>query len=31
LASDVAMALVEAAREDRPGLRVIESADVPRR
>ncbi len=31
LASDVAMTLVEAARADRPGLRVIESADVPRR
>lgn len=30
-ASDVAAALVEAAREDLPGLRVIESADIPRR
>jgi uncharacterized protein YbjT (DUF2867 family) len=30
-ASDVASVLVEAAREDRPGQRVIESADVPRR
>ncbi len=30
-ASDVAAALVEAAREDAPGMRVIESADIPRR
>jgi len=30
-AADVAAALVEAAREDRPGQRVIESADIPRR
>ena len=30
-ASDVASVLVEAAREDRPGRRVIESADIPRR
>ncbi len=30
-ASDVAAVLVEAAREDRPGQRVIESGDIPRR
>ena len=29
-AGDVAAALVAAAREDRPGVRVIESADIPR-
>lgn len=29
-AADVAAALVQAAAEDRPGLRVIESVDIPR-
>jgi len=30
-ARDVASVLVDAAREDRPGQRIIESADIPRR